>query len=59
MQVILPHTHFSQDEIEALQESDTVHEALAMRDSHKACFEVRSRTGILQLSQLWVCIHAQ
>ena len=40
IQVILPHIHFSADEIPALQDPETVQEAQAMRLSHEACFQV-------------------
>lgn len=40
LQVILPHIHFDDDEIHALQDPDTVQEVLAMRQSHEACFRV-------------------
>ena len=40
LQVILPHTHFNDDETNALQDPDTVQEVVAMRQSHEACFTV-------------------
>lgn len=40
IQVILPHIHFSADEISALQDPETMQEAHAMRLSHEACFQV-------------------
>ena len=53
MQVILPHIHFTETELQALQDPDTVHEAIAMRDAHHACFEV----VILQTSRAhWLCL---
>ena len=53
VQVILPHIHFTESELQALQDPDTVHEATAMRDAHQACFEV----VILQPSLApWLCL---
>ena len=41
IQVTLPHIHFSQSEVMALQDPETMQEVEAMRLSHEACFEVR------------------
>ncbi len=38
-QVILPHIHFSDADIMALQDLETVQEVQAMRLSHEACFQ--------------------
>lgn len=57
MQVTLPHIHFSQDEIEAVQDMDTMREALAMKESHEACFEVGHCLVVLQGFLLLVCSH--
>ncbi|DBA83723.1 TPA: hypothetical protein ACH3X1_006258 [Trebouxia sp. C0004] len=38
-QVILPHIHFSDAEVMALQDPETVKEVQAMRLSHEACFQ--------------------
>ena len=41
-QVTLPHIHFTDAEVAALQEPDTVQEVKAMKASHDACFEVKA-----------------
>ena len=40
-QVTLPHIHFPDDEINALQDPETVQEVQAMRAAHVACFQVQ------------------
>ncbi|KAK9815507.1 hypothetical protein WJX72_004787 [[Myrmecia] bisecta] len=40
VQAILPHIQFSDEELHACQDNDTIREALAMRASHQASFQV-------------------
>ena len=40
LQVTLPHIHFSNTEVMALQNPETIQEVEAMRQAHEACFEV-------------------